>query len=441
MIMRAKPPRHLLCATAIAALAVTTLTAQVAPPVEPPITDPATYAGHVPPNPVPGAPRPAPSPVPAPPAITAPFALHVIASNIRGAYVVTPIDMNKDGKIDLIALGQREDYLVWYENPYWTPHIIRTPVALPQMVNMDAVDLDGDGIPEIGVTYSFNMNPALSTGNIAILHSTKGDATAPWTMKVVDQVPSPHRLRFADVDGSGKWAMIVAPILNAKSQPVPTNDPDHLPTPLLAYRAPDWKRILITEENRGPVHGIQPFDWNGDGRQEVLTMGQSGIFAHGLSRDGKWTRAEIVPGNPAPWPNGGASDIAIGKLAGKQFFAAIEPVHGNLAVVYTQDAQGHYRRNVIDNDLRRGHAITLVDVDGDGVPEIVAGGGGSVSNIFLYKASDPSGRTWTKQLMDNNLAPAECVTTDLKGSGKNSDVVCVDGQAPFDLKWYEYIGG
>jgi hypothetical protein len=446
MIMRA-PSRTLLCATASAmagAFALTTSSpAQVVLQALPPITDPATYVGFAPPSvtPIPSATPAAPAPpAPATPQVTAPFMRHIISQNIRGAYVVLAADMNRDGRTDVIALGQREDYLVWYENPYWTPHEIMTPIPLKQMVNIDSADMDGDGIPEIAVTYAFNADPKLSIGNIAILHNSGGDATAPWTMRVVDQVPAPHRVRFADLNGSGKLTLLVAPILNARAQPVPSNDPDRLPTPLYAYRAPDWRRELVSAENIGEVHALRPFDWDGDGRQEAVTGGQSGIYGHSFGKDGKWRRFLIAKGNPAPWPDNGASDVGFGKLGAKPYFAAIEPFHGNLVVVYTQDAQGRYQRNVIDNELKRGHGITMVDVDGDGVTEIVAGGGGSSANTFFYKAADATGRTWKKMLMDTSMAVQDCVTADLKGDGRKRDVICLSGQVPNNLTWYEYSG-
>lgn len=435
--------RYLLCAatTALALASIAPLTAQLAPQALPPITDPAGYVGFAPPAATPSATPAAPAaPAPAPPAITAPFTRHIVSQNLRGAYVVLAADMNKDGKTDLIALGQREDHLVWYENPYWTPHEIRTPTTLPGMVNMDAADMDGDGIPEIAVTYAFNANPALSVGNIAILHNSGGDPTRPWTMKIVDKVPAPHRVRFADLDGGGKLALLVAPILNPKAQPVTSNEPDHLPTALFAYRAPDWKRELVSEENDGLVHALRPFDWDGDGRQDAITGGQSGIYGHSYGKDGKWKRFLIVKGNPAPWPDNGASDLGFGTLGTKRFFAAIEPFHGNLVVVYTRDVQGKYQRNVIDNELKRGHGITMLNVDGDGVTEIVAGGGGSAANLFFYKATDATGRTWKKTLMDTSMAVQDCVTADIKGDHRNRDVICISGQAPNNLTWYEYIG-
>ena len=40
-----------------------------------------------------------------------------VATGIRGGYQVVAADMNHDGKVDLIGLGQSADQLFWYENP------------------------------------------------------------------------------------------------------------------------------------------------------------------------------------------------------------------------------------------------------------------------------------------------------------------------------------
>ena len=371
----------------------------------------------------------------APPAVTAPFTAHLITSGIKGGYQVAVADLNHDGRIDVIGLGQGAASLLWYENPSWTPHVI---VSVPRMVNVDTADLDGDGIPEIALGYGFSSNPANSTGNIGILHSGV-DPTAPWTLKEIDQQPTTHRLRFVDVDGNGKKVLVVAPILNPKSPGFP--DPDHLPTPLLMYRPGDWKREVITEENKGVVHGLLAYDWYGDGHQDALTAGYSGVFVNSLAADGSWKRLELTAGSPAAWPNGGAGEIAAGKIAGKQFFVTIEPFHGNMVVVYTQDSTNQYQRHVIDSSLANGHTLTLVDVDGDGIPEIVAAGNGSRADLFFFKAEDATGQHWQRMLMDNDMAPSSCVAADIKGKGRKSDIVCIDGKPPNYLKWYEYQSG
>jgi hypothetical protein len=53
-----------------------------------------------------GSPPAAPAPA-APAGPAAPFHPHVVATGLRGGYQVVATDMNKDGKVDLIGLGNQ----------------------------------------------------------------------------------------------------------------------------------------------------------------------------------------------------------------------------------------------------------------------------------------------------------------------------------------------
>ena len=363
---------------------------------------------------------------------SAQFAAHTVATEIRGGYQVVAADLNRDGRTDLVALGSQMAELVWFENPGWQRHVITT--AASRMINMDAADADGDGVPEIGLAYEFSTNPGKSLGKIAILQST-ADPREPWTLKEIDAIPTSHRVRWADVDGNGRRVLVNAPILHAKATGFP--DPDRLPTPLVLYRPGAWTAEPITVENQGVVHGLLAVDRDGDGRQEVLTAGRLGIHAHSLGKDGTWKRTEIANGNPAPYPDGGASEVGTGFVNKARFYATIEPFHGNMVVVYRQDSQGEWRRQVIDSELSNGHSLQVVDFDGDGAHEIVAGGTRGPKSVYMYRMA-ADGQTWERSVVDAELAANSCTVADINGD-KKMDLACIDGTAPFNLKWYQHI--
>jgi hypothetical protein len=364
---------------------------------------------------------------------------------VTGGYQAITVDVNHDGKTDVIGLSQRGD-LVWYENPSWTPHIILAESQAQQkyghdawhMVNADAADLDGDGYPEIALAYGFSANGPESVGSIGILH---WDGKSDWVLKEIGRVPTAHRVRFGDIDGKGRKELFVAPVLN-ETETGGLAWPGHLPVALWMFRpdttqANGWKQTLMTRENMGLVHAVQPLDWDGDGRDEVLTAGFSGVFVHHINRNGTWSRQQISAGDTDPWPGSGASEVQVGKMGGKRFFATIEHFHGKMVVVYTPNGEGGYRRHVIDDTLAGGHALAIADFDGDGRPEIIAAGTGSRANLFYYRATDALGENWEKTLMDGDMSPSSCVSADLNGDGK-LDLVCMDGRTPNYIKWYEY---
>ena len=340
-------------------------------------------------------------------------------------------DLNHDGKPDLIALASGMPELVWYENPTWERHVIAG--GFSRMINCAAWDTDGDGIPEIVLASGFSNEAKNSVGIVSVLHYD-GDPRGKWKVTEIDRLTTSHRLRWADVDGSGKKVLVNAPLTGAHAEAPEYRD--H--TPLVFYRPGEWKRELIGDQNEGVVHGIYVIDWDGDGRDELLTASFVGIHLYRLGKDGQWTRTEIAKGDPAAWPKGGSSDVAAGRIGGARYLAAIEPWHGNQVAVYRQQGAS-WQRRVIDDSLADGHTIATADLNGDGNDDIIAGFRGGKHGVYVYYADEAHGERWSKSVLDvGGMGAAACAPADLNGDGR-IDVACI-GAATANLKWYENLG-
>lgn len=359
----------------------------------------------------------------APPEIK--FEPHTIATGLTGGYHVVVADMNKDGKPDIIALADGLSELVWYENPGWQRHVIVS--GRSNMINLAAADVDGDGIPELLLSDGFDMNPASSVGNVWLLHH-KGDPREPWDMRLIDQLPTAHRLRVAHMGPDGEVAFINAPLAGLKSVA-----PDYRDTlQLVLYRPGAWKREIVNGDLRGVLHGIFITDWDGDGRDDILTASFEGI--HLLRNTGKgWSSSEIQKGNPSPWPKCGSSDVTVVLTKQGRQLAAIEPWHGNHVAVY-REQQGKWLRTIIDSSLEDGHTILAADFAGDGQQQVVAGFRKGHS-LALYR-SDEKGE-WKRQVIDDHIAAAGCASADINGDGR-PDLVCI-GSATANLVWYQNV--
>lgn len=358
------------------------------------------------------------------------FRAQVIADDLRGGYQVVAADINHDGKPDLIAVATGMTELVWFENPKWERHVIAR--NLSRMINLGAADIDGDGIPELALAHEFDPNAKNSIGIISLLHHN-GDPREPWTVTEIDRLSTSHRLRFADIDGSGRKVLINAPLTGALAIAPDYKDA----TPLVCYRPPNWKRELITGKNQGVVHALTIFDWDGDGRDDILTAGFLGVHRHQLDKNGSWTRTEVVKGDPAAWPKSGSSDVAIGRLKNKRFLATIEPWHGNQVVVYLSE-QGNWKRSVIDTSLIDGHALVIADLNSDGRDKIVAGMRGGGHKVYVYTASDSTGLKWDRSVLDDGgMSASNCIAVDLDGD-RRIDIVCI-GSATHNLKVYQSV--
>ncbi len=143
------------------------------------------------------------------------FAEHTIATGLTGGYQVVIADLNHDGKPDIIALASGMDQLVWFENPTWERHVIAG--GFKHMINCTTIDVDHDGVPRIVLASGFSNQARNSAGIVSVLRHN-GDPREPWSVTEIDRLSASHRLRTADIDGSGHPVVINAPLTGAQAQ-------------------------------------------------------------------------------------------------------------------------------------------------------------------------------------------------------------------------------
>jgi hypothetical protein len=374
----------------------------------------------------------APSRVTAQAAPPVTFTAHTIEQPIPGGYQVLAVDLNKDGKLDLLALGlSREGDLAWFENPTWERHVISSEFS--NMINASTYDLDGDGIPEIALAYGFTTSPETSQGGISILThgATPNDK---WTRKDIDALPTSHRVRWVNVDGAKHVVLVNSTLVGPGS-----TAPDYRAANSIVYYEPgDWKRQTLWNIESGLQHGILPTTAFSNGKAEtMLSAGFSGIFEHKFQA-GKWTQTKLTAGDPGPWPKSGTSDIVVGKVGGAQYIGAIEPWHGNEIVVYQKDGSAWGKRQVLDDQITDGHALASGDFAGTGNDAIVAGERQGKRSVYIYWPPSKLGGEWQRQVLDPAMAAAGCVVADLTGDHK-ADIVCIQGRGA-SVRWYENMG-
>jgi YVTN family beta-propeller protein len=354
------------------------------------------------------------------------FREHVLASDLTGGYQITAADVNGDGRTDLIGLATGLSELLWFENPAWTRHVLASGIERP--INLAARDIDGDRIPEIVVAAGWSNVAAKSPGTVWLLRHA-GDPRQKWTAKEIDRLPTSHRIRELMLEG--RPVFVNAPLIGADAVA-----PDYrTPTPLVFYDPRDWKRRVISSESSGVVHGVRVLDWDGDGREDLLTASFEGVHWFRPASLGNWTRSRIVAGDPAPWPKSGASDVAVGRAQGKRFLATVEPWHGQQLCVY-KESGGAWQRRVVDESNQDVHALRAADLDRDGNDDIIAAVRGKPGRVVAWLSR---GEDWQRLLLDDGgITAADCAVADLNGDAF-PEIACI-GSATANLKLYENLG-
>ena len=375
---------------------------------------------------------------------------HPVAKIAHG-YQLAVADTEGRGRLDILALSSEESVVQWYENPGWSAH----PVTTATVKNISLAPLFHAGRAARGMALASGFSPSDTTTGGDVWWAERAAALdAEWSLRGIARIPTAHRLRWADVAGNGRLELLVVPLLGAGAVA-----PDYKAgAPITRLEMPDGLiRGRLSAGEREPglwtphlidgtltvVHGALVMDWDGDGRDELLTASFEGVHLfHSFGKgDGlQWTKTRLASGDQESRPRRGSSEIGVGRLAGRRFLATIEPWHGEQVAAYFEAKPGSlWGRRVIDKSFNDGHALAVADLNGDGNDEIVAGYRGPGTSLYAYYATDASGRNWERQTLDSQMAASCVVVADLNGDGR-LDIAAV-GASTANVVWYENLGG
>jgi hypothetical protein len=347
------------------------------------------------------------------------FRMQEIGTGLDVVYAVNVADMNRDGKPDVVAINNTT--AMWFENPSWKKHVVFDgpasghPFWKKDNVTFAVEDVDGDGWPEMALGADWQPSNTNGGGSIQWLQrKDKKNHDAPWILHPISTEPTVHRMRWADVDGDGKRELVVK-VLHERGAKGP------------GWDGPTGLRVLVFRKPKDPVgdpwlvevadqslHIGHNFFVDSSGKPDTLVIAsKEGL--HRLARDkgGRWSRTKVGDGAPG--------EVKPGKAAGARYMAAIEPWHGTKLLAYKEPAGGGlWTHEVLDDKLTEGHGIGWGDFDGDGSDEIVAGWRKKPFGVAVYKR-DPAGR-WGKTMIDDGMATEDITVADLDGNGR-PDVV------------------
>jgi hypothetical protein len=366
----------------------------------------------------------------------------LVEDNLKDGYWLDAVDIDGDGRLDLIACGLAEGELVWYQNrsPSWIKHSIG---AFPKPVAMDHAPLV-NGRPDLVVchdygTCMFACKP--EDGKISWLQHPGGDGTGPWQRHYIANLVATHRLRFGSFTRAGARELMALPVVGPKGGP----EAVHQPVQVMLYTPqPDkldepWPAAVVDDKSFRVIHDVVVGKFAEKDRNaaldSVLLATEEGVcWVH--HQDGAW-RTEIL-GTGEQTEVGltgfkGTGNLGVGRVGSDPYayIATLEPFHGNTLAVYTKPPgrdglKGPWRRTILDvfgdpNDAGEGagHHVMTADFDGDGDDEFLMAlrGPWPWQGVFYYKCIDVENAVFTKKRVSNASA-ARIALGDFDGDGR-----------------------
>jgi hypothetical protein len=186
-------------------------------------------------------------------------------------------------------------------------------------------------------------------------------------------------------------------------------------------------------------------------RVDTVTASREGI--HVITRKGSgFEKIKLADGAKGKSPNAsGAGEVKVGKLkpgkADRHFIATVEPMHGNMLVVYTLGErspgkpEAGWKRHILTDKLVRGHALWVADFNVDGNDDILVGhsntkdGKDLPRGLYVFEALTTDGSKWRKHVIDEGgIAVEDAMVADFNGDGK-PDIVA-GGRYTHNVKLY-----
>src|SRR5262245_28531671 len=187
-------------------------------------------------------------------------------------YAVLLVDINGDKKTDIVVVDTHR--VLWYENPTWKQRLILDKTTKPHNVCIAAADIDGDGKIDLALGADWKPFNTKAGGTLQWLKQP-ASLDQQWKLYPIGEAPTLHRIRFADLDGSGRPALLVGPLMGRNSTAA-KNWMDGEPVQLTAYRIPKdptrdrWVPEVL-DEGLHVMHNFWPIPAKGGKGMDVLT--------------------------------------------------------------------------------------------------------------------------------------------------------------------------
>ena len=145
------------------------------------------------------------------------FAEQLVEANLKDGYWIQAVDIDGDGRPDLVASGLALGEVVWYQNPTWKKRRI---AKMDKPVAIDAADIAGAGCNDLVISHDygermFGCRP--QDGKISWLRNP-GHPDGEWEVRPIGDLLATHRLRLGQFTQTEDLELLALPVVGRAGQ-------------------------------------------------------------------------------------------------------------------------------------------------------------------------------------------------------------------------------